>query len=97
MPPVAVSVLEKGIPAVAVPRVIADTLTEGVTTLMVNAFVTDLAVASVARRVKVAKPAAVGVPEIVPVDAKLKPTGSAPEASDQVTGDVPSLDTVDRV
>ena len=57
--------------------------------VMVSALVAVVPAVSVAWAVKLAVPAVVGVPEIVPVVLRVRPGGSDPLASDQVSGGVP--------
>lgn len=46
---------------------------------------------SVTRTLKLAVPAAVGVPEITPPAERVNPAGNVPSDSDQVYGDMPPL------
>jgi hypothetical protein len=67
-------------------------ITNADATVMLKAFVADIAFESVTRTVKLLVPVAVGVPEITPVlAASVNPEGRTPEASDQPYGGVPPV------
>jgi hypothetical protein len=65
------------------------TVTAGGLTVIDNAAVAEADALSVAFTVKLAVPAAVGVPDIVPLAARVSPAGSVPPATDHVYGGVP--------
>ena len=94
VPPLACSVVEYAVPAVPPGNDVVVTVggCAAATTAMLNAFVPLLFAASVTCIVNDTVPAAVGVPEIMPVDAtKLSPAGNVPALTLQVYGVVPPL------
>jgi hypothetical protein len=90
VPPVAFSVCEYPTPTVPAGNEEVLMLNTGALIVNDNPAVADTDVLSVTFTVKLADPAAVGVPEIVPA-AKLSPTGSDPVAMDQVYGGDPPV------
>jgi hypothetical protein len=98
VPPLAVSVAEYTVPACPAGNalVVICTGTAVALTVSVNVFVVVCAVGvveSVTFAVKLNVPAAIGVPEIVPVPDSVTPAGSAPEAMLQLYGVVPPVAT----
>jgi hypothetical protein len=87
VPPFACSVVEYAVPAVPPGSDVVVTVggCAAAATVMLNAFVPVLFAASVTCTVNDAVPAAVGVPEITPVDAtRLNPAGNVPALTLQV-------------
>jgi hypothetical protein len=94
VPPLACSVVEYDVPAVPPGSDVVVTVGgwAAATTAMLNAFVPVLFAESVTCTVNDAVPAAVGVPEITPVDpARLNPAGNVPALTLQAYGVVPPL------
>ena len=94
VPPLACSVVEYAVPAVPPGSDVVVTVggCAAAATAMLNAFVPVLFAASVTCTVNDAVPAAVGVPEITPVDAaRLNPAGNVPALTLQLYGVVPPL------
>ena len=94
VPPLACSVVEYAVPAVPPGNDVVVTVggCGAAATAMLKAFVPVLFAASVTCTVNDTVPAAVGVPEITPVDAtRLNPAGNVPALTLQVYGVVPPL------
>jgi len=94
VPPLACSVVEYAVPAVPPGNDVLVTVggCAAAATAMLNAFVPVLFAESVTCTVNDAVPAAVGVPEIKPVDAtRLNPAGNVPALTLQLYGVVPPL------
>jgi hypothetical protein len=93
VPPVTANVWLYDVPMVAPGNAVVVT-TGAALTIMDNAWSSKKDFASVARTVKLAVSAVVGVPLLIPVLlARLKPTGKLPVTIDQVRGAVPPLAT----
>jgi hypothetical protein len=94
VPPLACSAVEYAVPAVPPGSDVVVTVggCAAAATVILNAFVPVLFAESVTCTVNDAVPAAVGVPEITPVDAtRLNPAGGAPALTLQLYGVVPPL------
>ena len=92
VPPLACSVLEYVAPTVAPGSEVVVTVGGCAATVIFNTFVPVLFAASVTCAVNDIVPAAIGVPEITPVDAtRLNPAGSVPALTLQLYGVVPPL------
>src|SRR4029078_8696497 len=91
--PGAVRVWLYAVPTVAPARDEVDTVTgtAALVTTMLRALVAEAARVSVALTVKVAVPAVVGVPDRAPVEDRVTPAGSVPEAMVHVYGPVPPV------
>jgi hypothetical protein len=91
VPPLVAKVWLYTAPTVAPGKVVVVTM--GTTLTIIDKFWSSNAVpASVTRTVKLAVPAVVGVPEMIPVlAARLKPAGKVPVVIDHVNGVVPPL------
>ena len=76
-------------PSVALANVVGESVIVGAFTTSENAWELEVLVESVAVMLKLNIPPAAGVPEIVPDEPRLIPTGKAPLVRENVYGPVP--------